>query len=370
MSDPRAGLRLGTVLGVEITIDYSWFVIFLLILWTMTFGVFPSVYPEQELVVYALMGAAATLLFFASLLAHELSHSLVARRRGLAVQGITLFIFGGMARATREFRTPGEEFVIAGVGPLASAIIAGLFWVIAWLSLQLGLPASVTAVASYLGFINLLLAVFNLVPGYPLDGGRILRAIVWKRSGDARLATRVATNGGRLFGLFLMAVGLLTLFGGNLVGGLWLLFIGWFIRNTADLSYRQFVTRQSFEDVTDRRRRHDAQPANGGARCDARSFRGKLRARRPASQLPGAAGWSAGRADHTAPGPARATAGLGESDGRKRHAAGIAGADSQYSGWRHGCDRQVECIGCPPPPRHRRRRPGRHSLPNRRCALA
>jgi Zn-dependent protease/predicted transcriptional regulator len=243
------GFRLGSVFGVEIRIDYSWFIIFFLILWTLIRGVFPAALPGQPPLVYVGMGLAGTLLFFASLLGHELSHSLVARSRGMPVQGITLFIFGGMARASGDFRSAEDEFVIAGVGPLSSMVIAAAFWLLAWASVQLGLPAAIAAVASYLALINLILAVFNLFPGFPLDGGRILRSIVWKRTGDPRRATKIATTGGKIFGYLLILIGVLNLFGGNPVGGLWLLFIGWFIRFAADASYTQFVMRQSFEGV-------------------------------------------------------------------------------------------------------------------------
>ncbi|HEX6135488.1 MAG TPA: site-2 protease family protein [Longimicrobiales bacterium] len=246
------GFRLGTIFGIEIRIDYSWFVIFALILWTFTTNVFPLSLPDQSPLTYILMGTAGTLLFFASLLAHELSHSLVARSRDIPVHSITLFIFGGMARTGEEFETPGDEFIITAVGPLSSLIIAGLFWIIAWAGTRLGLPATVTEVASYLAVINLILAVFNLLPGFPLDGGRLFRALVWKRTGDLRRATRVASNGGKVFGYVLMVLGLLNMFGGNPIGGLWLVFIGWFVRMAAESSYVQHVLRSSFEGVTAR----------------------------------------------------------------------------------------------------------------------
>jgi Zn-dependent protease/CBS domain-containing protein len=243
------GFRLGSIFGIEIRIDYSWFVIFFLVLWTLTRGVFPTSYPGQEPLVYLVMGTVGTLLLFTSLLAHELSHSLLSRSRDLPVEGITLFMFGGMAHASGEFKSPDDEFVIAGVGPLSSLGIAALFWLIARAGIELGLPPAVLAVASYLALINLVLAVFNLFPGFPLDGGRLLRALVWKRTGDLRRATRVATNGGKILGYLLMVLGLLNLFGGNPVGGLWLLLIGWFIRFAADASYTQHVLRQSLQDV-------------------------------------------------------------------------------------------------------------------------
>jgi Zn-dependent protease/predicted transcriptional regulator len=243
------GFRLGSILGFEIRIDYSWFIIFFLILWTFGFGVFPTMYPGQEPVVYVAMAVVGTLLFFASLVAHELSHSLVARRKGIPVSGITLFIFGGMAHTSMEFEEPGDEFQIAGIGPVSSLIIAGIFYLVAWVGGAAGWSPAVVGVASYLAFINVVLAVFNLLPGFPLDGGRLFRAAVWKFTGDMRKATRYATAGGKLFGYLLIAVGLVNIFAGNLIGGLWLVFIGWFMRSAAEASYVQLLLRRSLEGV-------------------------------------------------------------------------------------------------------------------------
>jgi Zn-dependent protease/predicted transcriptional regulator len=243
------GFRLFSIFGIEIRIDYSWFVIFFLVLWTLTRGAFPTSLPDQPPGAYIAMGLAGTLLLFASLLAHELSHSLVARSRGIEVEGITLFIFGGMARTGADFESPGDEFLIAGVGPLSSLIIAAAFWALATLGDMAGAPATVTTVAGYLATINIVLAVFNLFPGFPLDGGRLFRAIVWKATGDRRRATRYATTGGKVFGFMLLGLGILNMFAGNVVGGLWLVFIGWFVRTTAEASYTQYVLRQSLQGV-------------------------------------------------------------------------------------------------------------------------
>lgn len=244
------GVRLGSVLGLEIRIDYSWFIIFFLILWTFTFGVFPAAVPELTTGVYIAMGVTGTILFFASLLAHEISHSVVAQARGIPVEGITLFVFGGMAHTSMEAERPGDEFVIAGVGPLASLLIGGLFGLIAWGGRSMGWSPAYTEVAGYLAFINVILAVFNLLPGFPLDGGRLFRAAAWKITGDLRKATRWATNGGRAVGYALMVFGLLQLFGGAAIGGLWLLFIGWFVRTAAEMSFRQHVLTESLRGVS------------------------------------------------------------------------------------------------------------------------
>lgn len=243
------GIRLGSVFGLEIRIDYSWFIIFFLILWTLTAGVFPKAAPDAGTRVHIAMGVAGTILFFASLLAHEISHSLVAQARDIPVEGITLFIFGGMAHTRMEAEDPGDEFVIAGVGPLASLGLAGLFLLLEWAGRAAGLGAEYTEVASYLAIINVALAVFNLLPGFPLDGGRLFRAAAWKVTGDLRKATRWATNGGKVLGYALMALGLLQLFAGAGIGGLWLLFIGWFVRTAAESSFMQHVLQQTLKGV-------------------------------------------------------------------------------------------------------------------------
>lgn len=241
--------RLGSVLGFEIRIDYSWFVIFFLILWSFSAGVFPAQFPGYESSVYFLMGGIGTILFFASLLAHELSHSVVARAKGIPVQGITLFIFGGMAHTRMEATSPDDEFAIAGMGPVSSLAIAALFGAVWWLGGQAGWPEAVTGVARYLAFLNVLLAVFNLLPGFPLDGGRLFRSAVWKFTGDLTKATRWASNGGKWLGYGLMGLGALQTLAGFVIGGLWLLFIGWFLRNAADMSYRQHMLQMVLEGV-------------------------------------------------------------------------------------------------------------------------
>jgi len=243
------GFRLGSILGFEIRIDYSWFIIFFLILWSLSAGFFPQVLPGRDTAVYVAMGVAGALLFFASILAHELSHSIVARARGIPVEGITLFLFGGIAHTRLEAEDPGDEIQIAGIGPLLSFALGGLFWVIGWLGGRIGWPEPVNQVAVYLGFINVLLAVFNLLPGFPLDGGRLFRAIVWKATGDLTKATQWATTGGKALGYGLMGLGLLQMFTGGALGGLWLVFIGWFLRGAAEMSFTQHLIQGALEGV-------------------------------------------------------------------------------------------------------------------------
>ncbi len=241
--------RLGSVLGIEIRIDVSWFIIFFLILWTFSQDVFPAEYPGMALATYFAMGLVGALLFFSSLLAHELSHSVVARHRGIPVEGITLFIFGGMARTRLESRSPGEELAVAGVGPLSSVLIAVLFGAVWWFGTRLSWTPAITGVAEYLAFLNLMLAVFNLLPGFPLDGGRLLRAAVWKATGNLQKATRIATLGGSALAYLLIAYGVWQAFRGEVLNGLWLALIGWFVRNAARASYRQFSVVHALEGV-------------------------------------------------------------------------------------------------------------------------
>jgi len=233
------GFRLGRVLGFEIRVDFSWFIIFFLILWSFSFTVFPQATPGLARSTYVIMGISGAVLFFASLLLHELSHSIVARRKGIVVEGITLFIFGGVARTRSEAETPGDEFAIAGVGPLTSLLLAIGFWGAALLAENGGLGDAVTTVLFHIAVLNLALAVFNLLPGFPLDGGRLFRSVVWRFTGSLERATRIATAGGRWVGYAMVAWGILEAFTGQVLGGLWLVFIGWYLRNAAVMSYQQ-----------------------------------------------------------------------------------------------------------------------------------
>lgn len=243
---------MGSVLGFEIRIDHSWFVIFFLLLFSLSSGFFPDELPDRGETVYFAMGSVATLLFFASLLAHELSHSVMARSKGIEVEGITLFIFGGMARTRLESEDPVDELLIAGVGPLMSFALGAAFLGLEWIGLRSGWPEEVTRVTQYLGYINIALAVFNLLPGFPLDGGRLFRAMAWKATGDVTRATRWASTGGQWLGYALMALGFLQTFAGGVLGGLWLVFIGWFLRGAAEMSYQQHLFRQTLEGVAAR----------------------------------------------------------------------------------------------------------------------
>ena len=256
-----ADFRLGTTFGFEIRIDYSWFFLFALILWSFSSNVFPFALPGLSRAAYLLMGAMAAILFFTSLLIHELSHALVARAKGIHVAGITLFIFGGVARTSREATTPGDEFQIAGAGPLTSFLLAGIFWGVTYFGATLGLDASVVTVAGYLAILNLVLAIFNLLPGFPLDGGRLLRAVLWRASGDMTKATRWATLAGQGVAWLLIALGAWQAAMGDVIGGMWLILIAWFLRNAAVASWRQHLIAERIEEA---RRMLEAARAEAG----------------------------------------------------------------------------------------------------------
>jgi Zn-dependent protease/CBS domain-containing protein len=241
----------GSLSGFEISLDYSWFVIFFLILGTFTGAVFPAYVPGLSQRTYLAMGIAGAALFFVSLLIHELAHAFVARARGIPVEGITLFIFGGMARTRSEAARPWDEFVIAGVGPFASVALGALFYGAAiWIDRNAWSPA-LFGVAGHLAFLNLALAAFNVLPGFPLDGGRMLRAVVWRMTGSLRKATHVASLTGKGLGWLIIGGGLYSLFiTSQLVTGLWFIFIGWFLANAAAASYEQILLRHVLEGRT------------------------------------------------------------------------------------------------------------------------
>jgi len=247
-----SGIPVGSIGGFEISVDYSWFVILVLIVASFSTAVFPPAAPGLGRGIYVFMGVVGALLFFASLLLHELSHAFVARAKGIEVQGITLFIFGGMARTAREASTPGDEFLIAAVGPLMSFALAVVFSTAASTAPSVGLGLEFVVVAEYLGVLNLVLAVFNLLPGFPLDGGRLFRASLWRLTGSFRKATRIAAGTGRGLGWALIALGVYSFFfaGGGFIGGLWLVFIGWFLGNAARMSYEEVLLQEMLRPLT------------------------------------------------------------------------------------------------------------------------
>lgn len=246
------GIKLFTLFGFEVKIDASWLIIALLVTFTLAQGVFPSLYKGLSAAAYWWMGIAGALGLFASIIFHEFFHSIMARKYGLPIKGITLFVFGGIAEMEDQPRSPKIEFLMALAGPLSSILLGFIFYGIAAVIKQ-GLPAAVSGVIGYLSYINFILAAFNLIPAFPMDGGRILRSALWKWKGNIRWATRIASTIGSGFGLFLIIVGILDLFRGNPVGGLWLFLIGMFIRSASQMSYQQVLLQKMLEGETVRR---------------------------------------------------------------------------------------------------------------------
>jgi Zn-dependent protease len=240
------------LLGFAVHIDLSWLIIAVLITWSLAVGLFPFMYEGLSAPTYWLMGIAGAAGLFLSIVFHELFHSLVARRFGLPMTGITLFIFGGVAEMDDEPPSPKAEFYMAVVGPLSSAALS--FALLAVYTAGRGvLPVAVSGVLNYLALLNLILAGFNLLPAFPLDGGRVLRSILWQWKKNLRWATRIASAIGSGFGLLLIFIGLLSLMTGNFIGGVWQAMIGLFLRSAAQASYRQVVVRKALEGETVKR---------------------------------------------------------------------------------------------------------------------
>jgi Zn-dependent protease len=242
----RKTLTFAYVEGIPLRLHVNWFLIMGLVTWSLSAVYFPFRYPDWHPSIHWLIGTVASLLFFASVLAHELGHSLVAIREGVGVNSITLFIFGGVAHIANEPPHADSDFRIVVSGPFASVTLGAGFYV---LGLSTTTFPAVSEVSFYLAYMNFLLAIFNLIPGFPLDGGRILRAIIWKISGDYVKATRLATAGG--FGIaFLFALlGVGVVFTGSIFAGLWLIFVGWYLGFVARESYRQAKLTDHFQEA-------------------------------------------------------------------------------------------------------------------------
>ncbi len=250
----RGTLRIARIAGIDISIHYTWIFIFLLVMWMLAVNFFPQLSPGHPTLVYWGMGVLSALLFFLSVLLHELAHSLYARAHGVAVTSIVLFLFGGVSNLPEEAHRAREEFWMALLGPLTSLALAGIF-----LGLYILLPDKTTPIAQmfyYLMIGNGLLGVFNLLPGFPLDGGRVFRAIVWSRTGDRARATRLAAILGQVIawgmilgGIFIVFGVVFSLFEGSVLQGIWLVLIGWFLNNAAGVSRREVTLEQHIRGV-------------------------------------------------------------------------------------------------------------------------
>jgi len=242
----RSSLKLFKVFGIEIRLDFSWFIIFALFAYYFGFNYFPAVLPGANNGIIAIVTFITVILFFTSVLVHEMSHSLVAKSQGTPVGRITLFLFGGMAQIEKEPETPKNEFIMAIAGPAASFVLAILFGIIWLLTRQYEI---IREPVRYLTIINIILGIFNMLPGYPLDGGRVLRSIIWKVTDNIKKATLIASTTGRVIGFLIIAVGIFFLFTGNFLNGVWFAFIGWFLQSSAQMGYRQLVFETSIKGV-------------------------------------------------------------------------------------------------------------------------
>ena len=236
------------VRGIPIGAHWSWLFVFALVLWSLATVLFPATYPGLDGATYLAMAAAAAVLFFASVLAHELGHALRAVHEGERIDGITLWLFGGVARLRGQPESPGAEFRIAAAGPAVTVVLVAVFWVVALAAGRFGWPAGVRGLFDYLARINLLVLGFNLVPALPLDGGRVLRAWLWRRQQSFLAATRSAARAGQAFGMLLVAIGLLGLFTGGGLGGIWFAFLGWFLIQAAQSEAVVALARQALGD--------------------------------------------------------------------------------------------------------------------------
>ena len=242
-------IPLVTLLGFQIRFDLTWLILVALVVWSLSAGYFPASYANLPTSTYVWMGIVGAIGLFASIVLHELAHSWVGRRLGMNISGITLFVFGGAAELTEEPKSARTEFLMAAAGPLASVVLAILFQLLAsGIEAATG-PTPITGVLHYLAGINAILAAFNLLPAFPLDGGRILRAALWGWRKDLLWATRIAAAVGGAFGLALVGLGILSVLGGNLVGGMWSFLIGLFIRSAAAGSQQQLLARHVLERI-------------------------------------------------------------------------------------------------------------------------
>jgi Zn-dependent protease len=235
-------ITLGRIAGIRLGLHWSWLVVFALIVWTLATAIFPEMNEGLSDGTYVAMAIVAAVLFFASLVGHEYGHALQARREGVEIDGITLWLFGGVARFKGMFPSAGAEFRIAIAGPLVSLVLGLLFVLIAWVA---GMPEAVDGVAAWLGYINLTLLVFNLLPALPLDGGRVLRSLLWRARGEFAWATRVAATIGRGFGYAMIAGGVFLFIFEGAFSGAWLAFLGWFLLQAAAAEDNYLLAKQA-----------------------------------------------------------------------------------------------------------------------------
>ena len=249
--DMNENLSLGRIFGIHVGLNWSLLVVAALIAWSLATSLLPSASPGHTAGAYWTAGVVSAFVFLASLLAHELAHSVVATRRGVKVEGITLWLFGGVSRFSSETSSPGAQALITFVGPLTSLVLGVVFYLASVASGGGAHPGLFSATLSWLGYINISLGVFNLVPAFPLDGGRLLQSLIWLRTGDRLRATRIAARIGMLFAYLLIAYGLATfIYAGSLIGGVWSVFLGWFLLSAARSEEAGGLIRQALAGMT------------------------------------------------------------------------------------------------------------------------
>jgi len=241
-------LRLGKIAGIDIYAHLSWFIILVLLTWSLASDWFAQLFPGWATTTYWITAFISALLLFACVLVHELTHALVSQAHGLTVKNITLFIFGGVANIEEEVKRPGIEFQIAAVGPIASLLLAAVTFLLA-LPLR-GSNSSAEAILDYLAVSNLVLGVFNLIPGFPLDGGRVLRSIIWKVTGNLQKSTRIASYVGQASAYVFILLGIIEFFTGNFFNGLWTVFVGWFLLNASQTANTQVELQSTLQGVS------------------------------------------------------------------------------------------------------------------------
>jgi Zn-dependent protease/CBS domain-containing protein len=244
-------LSLGRIAGIHVWLNWSLLVVGALIAWSLASSLLPSASPGQTSGAYWAAGVVSAFVFLASLLAHELAHSVVAMRRGVRVEGITLWLFGGVSRFSSDTSSPGAQALITFVGPLTSLVLGALFYLVSAAFGGGGHPGLVPATLAWLGYINIVLGVFNLIPAFPLDGGRLLQSLLWLGTGDRQRATSIAARIGMVFAFLLIAYGLASfLIAGNLIGGIWSVFLGWFLLSAARSEEASGLIRQGLSGIS------------------------------------------------------------------------------------------------------------------------
>jgi Zn-dependent protease/predicted transcriptional regulator len=238
-------LRLFNIVGFKVKIDVSWFFIFALVTWSLASGFFPSAYKNLPTVTYWIMGFVSSVGLFISIVLHEFSHSIIARRYGIPMKGITLFLFGGVAEMEDEPPNPKAELSMAVAGPAMSIVLGLLFFGLSVIARNGNAPTPVFGVLRYIAFMNGMLAAFNFIPAFPLDGGRVLRSIIWNANNDLVRATKITSMIGRVFGFLLIGFGVISLFLANFIAGMWWFLIGLFLNNAARASYKQLLIKKA-----------------------------------------------------------------------------------------------------------------------------